>query len=108
MWQVEFNITYSKVNVVAGVYKDIGVSIGCGFYPDEGSPTWVCWPPNTYSDMTLNPSSWGGITSTGYNWIPEYPSLTILLLLVIVTLLAVIVHGKRGMKNRKTSSDDAT
>jgi parallel beta-helix repeat protein len=37
--------------------------------------------------------------------IPEFPSFLILPLFFIATLLAVIVHRKRGIKNRKTSSD---
>ena len=72
MWQVEFNITYSKIDVSAGEEKAIGVSIGCALYPEEGSPTWVCWPPNSYSDMTWNPSSWGSITSAGHNWTSQH------------------------------------
>lgn len=101
MWQVEFNVTYSKIDVFAGVYKDIGVSIGCAYYPEEGSPTWVCWPPNTYSDMTFNPSSWGAITSVGYNWIPEFTQFLVLPTLMIGTMLAVVVYKrKRTVQDR--------
>jgi parallel beta-helix repeat protein len=37
--------------------------------------------------------------------IPEFPIFFILPLFMMATLLAVIVHRKRGIKNRKTSSD---
>jgi parallel beta-helix repeat protein len=40
--------------------------------------------------------------------IPEFKSLIILPLFILSTLLAVIAHRKRGVKNRKTNSDDAT
>ena len=40
--------------------------------------------------------------------IPEFPSFLILSPFMIVTLLTVIVHRKRGLKNRETNSGDAT
>jgi hypothetical protein len=94
-WQAEFNITYSKINVAAGVEKTIGVTFVCARCPDGGSPTWVCWPPNTYFDMIWNPSSWGAITSIGYNWISEFPSFLVLPILMIATLLAIMVYGRK-------------
>jgi parallel beta-helix repeat protein len=40
--------------------------------------------------------------------IPEFLSFLIIPLFMIATLLVVIVHRKRGIKNRKTNSDGAT
>jgi len=107
MWQVEFNITYPKISVVAGVGKTIGAMFARYRGLDGTSPEVFSWPPG-YTEVYANPSMWGAITSAGYNWIPEFPSLPILLLLMIATLLTVIVHRKRDLKNRKTNSDDAT
>jgi len=43
----------------------------------------------------------------GTHVIPEFPSFLILSPFMVVTLLTLIVHRKRGLKNRKTNSDDA-
>jgi hypothetical protein len=92
MWQVELNITYSKVNVFAGVEKTIGVSIGCVRSPEEGSQTQVYWPPEGYNDWYFtSPSSWGAITSAGYNWVPEFPSFVIMPLFMIMTLNLTVI-----------------
>jgi len=108
MWQVEFNITYAKINVVARVERTIGVVFVRYRGLEASSPEMFSWPPGMVpSNPTGNPSTWGAITSTGYNWIPEFPSLPILLL-SIATLLTVIVKRKRGVRNRKTISGDAT
>jgi len=40
--------------------------------------------------------------------VPEFPSILILPLFIMATLLAVIVHRNGGTKNKKTNSDDAT
>lgn len=89
MWQAEFNITYSKINVVAGVEKTIGVVLGCLFKLVQSYP--FCWPPKYYPDIYDDPSEWGGIISTGYNWIPEFPSVLILPLLMIISLIAFVL-----------------
>jgi len=98
MWQAEFNITYSKIGVVAGVEKTLGVV----FISSQGeySTQQVTWPPEDSWDLQYDPSLWGDITSTGYNWIPEFPSLPILLLLTIATLLPVIVYKRKQADRR--------
>lgn len=63
-WQVEFNITYSKINVVAGQEKNIGAF----FMSTSFATTHYYWPPTlSYGNYGV-PSMWGAITSTGYNW----------------------------------------
>ena len=94
MWQVEFNITYSKISVVAGVEKTIGVVFVCLRGVEAGSPYMFSWPPGISSGPGGNPSTWGDITSTGYNWIPEFSSFLILPLFMIASLLAVIVYRR--------------
>jgi hypothetical protein len=69
MWQVEFNITYAKVNVVAGVEKTMGVVFVRYRGLNASSPEMLSWPPGMEpSDPMGNPSTWGAITSAGYNW----------------------------------------
>ena len=94
MWQVEFNITYSKIEVVAGIEKTIGAVFGCNFRWVQSYP--FCWPPKYYPIIYDEPSEWGGITSAGYDWIPEFPLFLILPLFMIATLLAVIVYRLRN------------
>jgi len=94
MWQVEFNITYSKINVVAGVGKTIGAVFACYRGLEDSSPNVFSWPPR-YTEIYANPSMWGDITSAGYNWIPEFPPWIILpALLVIVTLTTLLRKRK--------------
>jgi parallel beta-helix repeat protein len=98
MWQAEFNITYSKIGVVAGVEKTLGVVFisGSGWLPYP-----FTWPPEDSWDLQNDPSLWGEMTSTGHNWIPEFPSLPILLLLMIAMLLAIIVSKKKVCINTR-------
>lgn len=97
MWQVEFNITYSKINVTAGLEKTLGVIFVCYRGLEESSPEVFSWPPG-YIDLYQNPSTWGAITSTGYNWIPEFSSLLILPFFMTATLVAVIVYKRKKEK----------
>jgi hypothetical protein len=94
MWQAEFNITYSKINVVAGVEKTIGAIFACYRGQEGGSPEVFSWPPG-YTEIYANPSMWGAITSPEYNWIPEFLSWIILpALLVIGTLTTLLCKRK--------------
>jgi len=93
VWQAEFNITYSKINVTAGLEKTLGVAFEV---IDFDFPyLFQTWPLNLRVGDPLDPSKWGDMISTGYNWIPEFPSFLILSLFMIATLLAVIVYGKK-------------
>ena len=97
VWQVEFNITYSRIDVTAGVEKTLGFM----FYRldiNGTSKDFYTYPPNLMVwGPPDNPSKWGDMVSTGYDWIPEFPSLIILSLFMIATLLAVIVHRKKPL-----------
>jgi hypothetical protein len=98
MWQVEFNITYFKIKVVAGLEKSIGVF----FMSTQGATTHYYWPPTLEYGNYNVPSEWGGITSTGYDWIPEFPSSPILPLLMILTIFAVTLVKKRPPRKPQT------
>jgi len=93
MWQAEFNITYSKINVVAGVEKTIGVLFFCFRGLEGSSPEVFSWPPR-YTEIYANPSMWGDITSTGYNWIPEFPPWIILPALLVTTTVTTLLRKK--------------
>lgn len=94
MWQVEFRITYSKIDVVAGVEKTIGVEFVCFRGVEGSSPNVFSWPPR-YIEIYTNPSMWGAISSIGYNWIPEFSPFTIMPLFMIPILLAIMLCQKR-------------
>jgi hypothetical protein len=101
VWQAEFNITYSKINVVAGLEKTIGVFFFCFRGLEGSSPEVFSWPPR-YIEIYENPSMWGDITSTGYNWIPEFPSATILPLFMAISMLTAILTKKKLQRKLKT------
>jgi hypothetical protein len=88
IWQAEFNITYSKINVTAGIAKTIGVMFSICKTPSVH----YYWPSPT---SAYSPSTWGDITSTGYDWIPEFCSLAILPLFMIATLLASTAYKRK-------------
>jgi hypothetical protein len=96
-WEVELNITFSKIAISAGQPKTVGLLIS---YDDE--PNQFYWPPITDLEATT-PSNWGNLYSS-YNWIPEFPSFLILLLFMIVTLLAATVYRRKRKKEENLSS----
>lgn len=101
MWQVEFNITYSKINVIAGAEKTIGVVFVRYRGLDASSPEMLSWPPGMEPSNPMGkPSTWGVIASTGYNWIPELPSGLVTLLLMALAMVAVIMKGKATRRKR--------
>jgi hypothetical protein len=101
MWQAEFNITYSKISVIAGVEKTIGAIFACYRGLEDSSPEVFSWPPG-YTEIYANPSMWGAITSTGYNWIPESQSWIILPALLVIGTLTTLLR-KRKTSNYKPS-----
>ena len=94
MWQAEFNITYAKIEITAGVEKTVGVTFHCYRSLEDSSPDFTCWPLNSYSNATWNPSSWGDMTSSGYDWIPEFSSLALLPTLMVASLPVVFALKK--------------
>jgi hypothetical protein len=93
LWQAEFNITYSKINVTAGVTKTLGVAFEV---IDYSFPyLWQSWPHDLRDGDPLDPSRWGDMISTGYNWIPELTSFLVLPLFTITLLLAVFISRRK-------------
>jgi hypothetical protein len=99
MWQVEFNITYSKVIVVAGEEKDIGVVLACNRRWEQPYP--FCWPQKYFPDIYDDPSEWGAITSNEYYWISEFSSYIILPLFMVLTMLAVVFAKRKPPRKTK-------
>jgi len=93
VWQAEFNITYSKIEVVANTEKTIGVVFAAQYRMVSAYP--FCWPSKYYPNIYDDPSEWGGMTSTEYNWIPEFSPFIVLPLFMIVTILVGIVCRRK-------------
>jgi hypothetical protein len=67
LWQIEYNITYSKIGIVAGVEKTLGVILKISNL--ELPDYYQIWPQNLREyELLDDPSKWGVITSTGYSW----------------------------------------
>jgi hypothetical protein len=97
-WQAEFVIHYTKINVTAGEEESLGVGfvVVDSTAPGESSYYHYTWPPNIMGEEWIEPpSTWGDLTSTGYDWIPEFPSFYILPIFVVATLPAVIVYRRK-------------
>jgi len=64
----EYNITYSRLNIIAGIAKTLGV-----FFFTFDSVMTYNWPATT---GWFSPATWGDMTSNGYNWeIPEFSNI---------------------------------
>jgi hypothetical protein len=95
IWQAEFNISYSKINVMAGVEKTLGALFVSGKVYDP-LPSAV-WPPGyDWHSQRETPEQWGELSSGGYYWIPEFPAFQILLILMLVTFLVGVALKKKG------------
>lgn len=93
-WQAELNVSYTKLGSPYGSSKTIGVQFTAG---DFGIPgIYYKWPGE--SDH-LSPDTWGDLISSA-NWIPEFPSLIILPLFIIATLLAGIIYKEKPRNAR--------
>lgn len=96
--QVEFNITYNKINVVAGSEKTLGVLFQVQVGQDDALVDSCEWPwpkDSTYYYKEGHPSTWGNLTSAGYNWVPEFCSPVIASAFILTTPLAVIFYKRR-------------
>ena len=91
-WQAEFNITYSKIEVTAGVNKTIGVVFLSNCRWLQSYP--FTWPHGQIDNINANPSLWGDITSTGYNWVPEFSLILPILFLILGTQLILFFYRK--------------
>lgn len=89
MWQSEFNISYSKLNITAGGDKTIGFLFGRLDWNIATSYLWPLPPANPES-----PNTWGNMTSNGYNWVPEFSNITYVIFFLASPLISLLI--KRG------------
>jgi hypothetical protein len=90
-WQAEFAIDFGKIGIVHGQADTLGLALAT---LNNNIPTF--WPPMSPS---APPTEWGVLTSLD-NWVPEFTSLLIVPLLIIVTLLAAIAYKRRLLENK--------
>lgn len=100
VWQSEFNISYSKLNIATGTNKTIGVFF-VSLDTQVGPYHWPPPPANPYS-----PASWGAMTPNGYNWIPEFSNMYIYVILFSASPLICLLI-KRGMSRKTPLSSTA-
>lgn len=89
-WQLEYNITYSKLDVTAGTNKTLGIMFLN--IDKDVAVGWYVWPSTA---SISKPSTWSDMTPNGYNWIPEFSTWTSLLLLLIVLTVAIATYKRR-------------
>jgi len=61
LWQSEYNITYSKLDITAGTNKTLGVM----FLIVDKDIEWHEWPSTA---SISKPATWGDMTSNEYSW----------------------------------------
>lgn len=104
-WQVEYNITYSKINVTAGTAKTLGVGFVSYDYdlPIPPIGTTYRWPISSDTNFDKKPNMWGNMTPNGYNWIPEFSNPLILVIAFTATIL-ILLYAKAHKKIYKQFS----
>jgi hypothetical protein len=95
-WSAEFNITYAKISITPGEAKTLGIAFESLDMSETPYPYF--WPPMTPMQSNY-PSNWGNLVSEE-NWIPEFPSLLVLPLFVMITLLAVIIYQRKNNRHQ--------
>lgn len=106
VWQAEYNITYSKINVTAGSTKTLGVVFESFDYRGLGDPDYpgirYMWPYSTDPDFDKKPDQWGDVTPDGYLWtVPEFPNFWILVMVLTAALpilFYINARAKRGAR----------
>jgi hypothetical protein len=93
--QAEFKIDYTKLNIIAGNEKTLGINFAYFTSYTRYVGTFFFWSKGGVNDPDLNPSTWGTLSSNGYNWIPEFPSLVILFSLIMAIPLIAVAWKKR-------------
>jgi hypothetical protein len=99
--QAEFRISYAKLGLTAGTDKTLGINFEYVSFDTLEDYFWS-FDPNI-QQSSLDPSTWGSINSSGYNWIPEFPSLFVLSILMIAVPLVSAIYRK----SKKTSFHQA-
>lgn len=89
LWQSEFNIGYSKLNITAGTDKTIGVFF-VSLDMQVGPSSWPPYPADPY-----HPNTWGNITSNGYNWIPEFSNIIYIILFLASPFICLLIKRRK-------------
>lgn len=103
MWQCEFNIGYSMIGVSPGVAKTIGV-VFASTHGVKDTPGYVYnWPPygdeTGWTEMLNNPSWWGILSSSEFDWVPEFPSYLASFSFMMATILSIVAfRGKKRLR----------
>lgn len=96
--QAEFSIDYSKLGLVAGTEKTMGINFEyVSFLTLED----YFWSFNSAYVTNRAPFTWGSINSSGYNWIPEFPSLAIVSLIMMAMPFVAIAYRRSHAKSPK-------
>jgi hypothetical protein len=90
VWQSEYSITYSKLDVTAGLNKTLGVMFL--IVDKDVAMGWYVWPSTA---SISKPSTWSDMTPNGYNWVPEFSTWTPLLFLLIVLTVVIAIYKRR-------------
>lgn len=103
-WQVEYNITYSKINVTAGSTKILGVEFESFDYDAGVIGIEYIWPYSNDPDFDKKPILWGNMTPNTYNWIPEFSNPLILVIaLTAATLILLYVKTRKKLHKQFSS-----
>ena len=102
-WQVEYNITYSKINVTAGSTKILGVEFESFNYDIPPVGAEYMWPYSNDPDFDTKPILWGNMTPDTYNWIPEFSNQLILVIALTATI-SILLYIKARKKLYKQFS----
>lgn len=89
-WQAEINVTYSKISIISGEAKTLGIAFTSNYYS---------WPPLPVTQQNI-PSNWGNLLSEE-NWIPEFPFFLILSIFMLASLLIVLSYRIYTKKKRR-------
>jgi hypothetical protein len=93
--EAEFRIGYAKLSLTAGIEKTLGINFNYVSFATSENYFWSFNPD--VQNTSITPSTWGSINSSGYNWIPEFPSLLILAFFVVAASLITIASKKRTL-----------
>ena len=88
-WEIEFNISYTKLGIVAGFNKRLGIQFGVWDFGVQ----WYYWPSG--GDMN-SPDTWADLYSS-VNFIPENSTILVSFL-IIITLFVAFRKTRRKSK----------
>lgn len=97
LWQVEYSITYAKINVTAGSAKIIGVEFESFDVNIPPMGARYMWPYSEDPNFDTKPNLWGNLISI--NWVPEF-SNPLILFIAFTATISILLYVK-VRKNQK-------